>query len=474
MGKFKRTNKLSLESYLVGGGNQNVATAGTTMVGATSALALANQQLGILSWDLDSVATPLGDFLTAGDDVTDVAAIKIVQGTPNSSQINTVNAFGVGDQAYISTDIIHRDKIRSVSAQRYQVGSYAMEYFSTFNAPLDETEYKMYTELNSVRNDRDFGRTNKEVIPTVFETPDYTVLAATLTQPLDHLLQNLLYKANTTSRIVGPVNPVNQSGNRNLLYLALDSAGAAGTVIGTLVAGVAVPFMTVDGNTFSYVTTTEFINSLNLAIAAGLPAAATIEVIDLSDAGTATAPGINAFLSVGLDEQLAITFDNIEQVRTDIESRLGEGFRVEPLFTRVKVSDPFEGYGSGRMHAIQFNNRARSQNFSLEIHPHGEYPTLASTYIDETLNYTTWIIEYFDTDETLTGTHQQPKLAIILLPCTITNPAGTATAGYTIATTSAATTVADFNLVLTVWLESARTYSAHQLKQESLAAANFI
>src|SRR6056297_4213100 len=119
MSKFKRTNRAntaSKEIILVGSGDQALASG--ALAGDSTSLNIADGQLGVLSWDFDGTVA-LGTFITAGVTAANVQAVKVLQGTPKSNAIHTVEPWEVSDQGFVESGIIHRSNIRSVATAPY-------------------------------------------------------------------------------------------------------------------------------------------------------------------------------------------------------------------------------------------------------------------------------------------------------------------------------------------------------------------
>ncbi len=478
----KRNNMLPMECILVGTGSQAMAngTAGGTLTGTglvkanTSAFGISNGQIGAMSVDMDSTLA-YGTFLVAGNTITTTSAIQLTQGTPLSSATHLTNQFEVGHQPVIKSPIIRAGKVLSVTTLAPALGNYSSEHFGTFaTTPLDLADYSLRVTLDSVRNDLEYGE-NDEVVSSTFVTPEYSdaVVAAILTNPLDHLLQNVIVPLNYQSKLAVTNTGGNRFGNRNFVIFGLDSAGGAGTVIGTIVAGDVIPVMTDASAVINYTATTEFVATVTAWIAAGVPNTATIELLDLTTAGQTGAAAIDSFIVMGLDETVSLAFDNIQAIKTKVTSTLGDGFLLFPAPTKLIAAYALEARGLGRDWAIEFNDRARLAIHNMQNQPFCEYFTQGNTYVDTAKLYTSTIIDYFDDEDTLTTTNMLPKQAIILLEATVTNPTADADTGYTIATTNTAT-VTSLNLILSVWLTSERVLSNHSIKGSAVAGTYFV
>lgn len=465
----KRSNLQNMEVILVGTGDQAVKATGN-LVGTSTALGIANGQLGILSADHNSTVRAYNDFLQAGDTAAQVSKIKVVQGTPASADITTADdGFQAGHRSRVESGVIHANQIRSISSMTCKVPTYSTDIVHTVPAPKDNSLYAAYIKLSSVVNDRDFGD-NQEVVYVNYATPDYTALATV--DPTDHLLQNFVFNMQKQSKLVRVPNTPYGYGSKDFIAFGLNIAGTVGgTVIGTIVAGDVIPIIQCGTQVINYVATTAFVNTVNQWIACDtITAATTIEVIDISTAGEAAV--VDSFAIMGLDTAQALAYDDIEQVKTRVGINLAECFLLDLPVVDCCVKWPSEGTGQGRKWYIQWKERARMNIFTPEIFPSGDFIIEPPSYIDTTLDYTSYIIDYWDFEETMTRNQNTQKRLIILLPCAITAPGADAATGYTTATT-ATTTVANLNSILGAWLGSI-TGNVPEYLAEATAATPFV
>jgi len=474
----KRLNKRKTVTVLVGSGNQALA-AGTLTTTGTS-LNIANGQLGVLAMDSDGTVAQ-GSFVTAGVTSVQVNAIKVVQGTPASSNLTNADVFEVRPTGLVSSDIINRDNIIGFTSLKFRVPTYNATAYTSIAAPKNNTEYKGYIRVLSVRDDRDYGD-NDNVRAFSFVTPNYTTLGTV--SPLDHLVKNVAYKINNYSKAAASISGSNAKGNQPFVALAINAAGGSGTAIGAITCGTSIPFMN-DKNVFvstnvtsSLVANTSLVSALAKLMKdnATIVPASTIEVIDLSTAGNAASADV--LVVIGLDHTKGAYFDNIEQVMVRAEVNLGSAFRTAGLVeTKVPYS---EGFGQGWKWTIDNDNSAQLQVHTMQNTPRGEYFSEGYKYIDPTKDYNSYIIEYYDVNDLLTLQTKSTKQLNILLPATAT--CGTVTQGETnitagnpavITATSESATITSLNAILGAWLESARTYSQHELGGAAVAATYF-
>lgn len=424
---FNRSNMPHLEYFFIPTGNQAMPVVGN-LSGATTAMNVANGQLGavVATHDTNLPGLAWGDFLPASTSALDVDAIKIVQGTANSANTTNVKGWDIR-KSHLESPILKRDKIRSFSARLSATPTYHADVFWNFDAAMaaDLTQFKMYIEQRSLRNDRDYGR-NVDVTPITYQTPEYSALAA-ITQPTAHLLQNVLHKVNLQSQAVSTSPRFASKGNKPIIGFALDISGGAGVALGTVECGDVIPVITTMRNgvtlTSNYVADAAFIQSVNDWLnTAGSPitAATTIELIDISTAGTAGTPAIDAFVIMGLDQEVAEAYDDIysTKVRTDVE--LADGFRIDPLFSDLEISQAFDGYTSGRQWRIRYDERAFGGRHNLQLTGYADNVLTIPSGIDETLDYSCFIIDVFDVESTLTTQKQTQKRLIFLMSTTCT------------------------------------------------------
>jgi len=469
MTKSKKTNKVSMDNIFVV--SADLATPSGVFVNATTAFnGLSNGRLGILSWDFDSSVRPLGQYKQSGDDSNEVQAIKIVVGTPVSQQSEFADIWGVGHLAYQESGIINKTNIRSVSVKSAKFPTSGIDAANFSIVPEDNVEYKAYIRLKSVRNDRYYGD-NDEVVHAIFPATDFT--AAGYGNDTNYLLQYLANEFNSQSKAVTLTgNAATRKGNKNFVVFGVSFNGGGGVVINNIKVGDALTFMTVDGVS-SVMTATESLvqGFAKLITAGGLSTASTLEVLDMSTATTTTT--VDTLLVVGLPHAIAVSYDNIEQVMVDPELNLGSAFLTgtTPASIFRTKSSPEEGTGSGRKWLIEWRDRAGLNVFTKQNQPQGDWFSEGKNYINEDYYYTAYIIEYFDTEDTLTSNEVSPKKLTLLfraevkstttqdvsttngtndvIPFVVSNGAGTGTAN--------AAVVASVEANLTAWLEHART-----------------
>jgi len=459
------TNKdqtAAMEVFLIGTADSALPVSGAN-VGANNALAIADGQLAVISADHNGTVA-FGNFLATGDDIDAANTIRVIQGTPYSSQLNLVNPFNVTHKKYVETGNIKATSVRGVSTFLPSWPSHAIQYINAVSGQDDETRYTMNVELEGTRTDLAYGM-NRDVTRAVYDLP--------ASGSVSLLLQNLAMQLNRSSKIIGQASPTHFAGNKPFVVLGVDTAAGSGTVIGTLVVGDVVDIATYvlpDGSTetFSITMTVPLIQALHEAIG-NVAALSTDTIVVMTAAATNDVTGL---LVIGLDEDLNLAFDNIKEVKTRVRTGIGGTL----TYTITEASTAFEGRNLYRQDYLKYFDKADLQIFNMQNQPiYGEYFILVPNYFDATVDgYTVTIIDYYDNNQTINGQGEHPKRAYILLPAASTTAAVDADTGYTWATTSA-TAVASLNATLGAWLSDADdTYNNITYRGSATKAAPFV
>ena len=447
----RRTNKLDMEVFLVGSGDQALGADATPLFTTGTSLNIADQQLAVLCANQTDATYNYNDMIAAA---TTSSEIRLTQGTPAS--VNTRLAddlWKAGHRSHVPSEIMKRDKVRSVTTTLPSPGFLAMELV-TPGAINSETLYGGHIKVKSVKGDINFGY-NDNVSYRSFETPDFTII--TPADNTHYTLTKLLSRYNSTSNLV--------IGTADFAFIGVSLAGGAGGVaIGGITPTTNIPFQVHKGITYEYTSNLAFVNTLNDVIAgtSGLTAASEFVLID--DATALTDASIDAFLVVGLDQSIANAYDDIEQARTNVQYQFAEGF-LENGTVSTKVSNPTEATGSSRKLQIDYMERARMNIHTHQIRPDGEFFIEPKLYIQDSTWYTETRIDFFDDYEWITIGQNHNKQTTILLPASVT---AVDVNGGVIAITSAATTVADLNTVLAGWFTNVEYHGA------ATAAAPFV
>ena len=449
--RTNRGTQAPQEKFIVSSGNQALASGALLSAGGIN---LANGQVGFLSADPNGTTLP-NNFINAAVTANAVNAMKVVQGTPNSTQLSQVSRFGTNDKAYVESAVILANRIVSVNSTKPELGTYGMEHLTGFTAPITGVDYRLDVTLRSHQRDMYVG-TRK--LDQVVAAHNYSVLP---TAPTDGILQNLAVKANRQS--------IWTSGSKEFIVFGVDMSAGSGTVIGTIVAGGSIPFQTDNGTTYNFVADTTFVASLTKAIAttAGL-STATIVNMNLATAGAADS--VDALLVVGLEEAKSVAYDNFydRKVRVTTSTNLTRS-------TQVAVSPPKSTVNNGAVLYEKWKSRHGLGIYDLNWigHPFQlnveDYPSYL-TALESTL-YTVCIVEFERNERTLTLEERTPHRVILVLPASVTNPAADADTGYTVAT-SDATTRAAINTVFGGWINSAsNTYANVEYHGDATVAA---
>lgn len=481
--KFKKTNKTAMPVIMTVTGDRALQSTGS-LVGTSTALNIADGNIGLISWDY-SGSEPLGDFMQAADcDATEVRAIKIVRGTPASANTTQADIWEVGDKGYLESGIIRAENIRSVSTKVGRLPQWGASTVTGFSTPQDGVEYKIYARLLSVRNDRTYGD-NDNVLHASVPATDFTALGTT--DPLDYVLQNLGDQLNRYSKYTA-LNTLHRKGNQNILVLGINAAGGDGTVLNAIAVGDTIEYIEVDGVTSSFTADAAFIQALAQACADTNISwdLATLELIDVTSAGSAAT--IDTLIAFGLPHKTAAYFDNIEQVQTRVELNLGSGFQTDTTVVSPVNSAPNEGTGQGSKWAIVSADRYLTTVHTKQVKPFGEFFATGKDYVNAAKLYTSVIVDYYDTEETLSTTVKSPKQLIILFPCevdsdftidvqscgdnivagnppidmlSVSDDSGTGTVSANSATS--------FESLFTAWFESARSTYGFDLHGDAVA-----
>lgn len=463
---MKKTNKLPMIQILTATGDQALPTGNFST--ATTALNLANGQLGVMSFDANSSVRALGTYLQAGDDSAEVQAIKIVQGTPASSNTQLADIWEVGDQSHLESATIRRNMVRSVYVKKAKFATLGAQAITAFPTPVDNGVYNAYLELNSVRMEKTYGLANSN---SLFSSAPVVADFTTITADTDYVLQHIVANFNSQSKAV---TSGTRQGNQPFVVFGVNLAGGAGQALGTITPATQITFQTIGGVNQILSSSVELCQALgNLVNGSTLTAASTIEVVDITTAGAAAK--VDSLIVVGLPETLAAYYDNVEQQMVKPQINMGGSFitGVDPVVVTCHAE---EGTGHTRKWKLWSDARYQLNVHTKQNQPKDDWFSEGVSYIDlAKAFYSSYIIEFYDTESTLTFDVQSPKKTVLLFRCEpdvafTVNVANIATrlgasstpipfltstdAGAGIAS---AVTVPAIEALLTVWLEHART-----------------
>ena len=461
---LKTTTKLPMEVILVATGDQALPTGAFATTGTT--VNIASGQLGVLSWDKNSSVRALGNYIVTGDDSAEVQAIKIVQGTPASANTQLADVWEIGDKTHLESGIIRKNNITSVTVKKAVIPVFGGQVASAFPTPVNDGKYTAYLKLDSARYDREYSTMNDNVVYAASPIVNYTT--AGITNPLDYVLTNIMVDFNSQSKAV---TSNTRRGTKSFVVLGVKFAGGSGQVIGTITPTTNITFQTVSGVAQVLKSSQELCQTLARLTKdnAALLATSTIENVDLSTAGAAAK--IDGLIVIGLPHELAAEYDNVAAIQVKPSLNFGANFisGVDPTIT---TCHPVEGAGQGRKWALLNTLRPALQTYTMQNQPQGDFFSEGKSYINSSNLYTSYIINYFDTEPALGFTNPCPKKVSLLFRCEVpssftttvnaiiargTTDIPTVTSTDAGSGTASAVTVAAIEAVLSAWLEHART-----------------
>lgn len=369
----------------------SVPTASTgALVDNTSAFQILNGEVAILEADIDSAnygeltAAPTGKF------------VQLVQGTPKSNNINTVNVWQVSDPAIVKSDNIYPKAVRNMTTATYSSGTLSTELYTTDQVFTTNGNYGIYVQLDGRRQEREFGQ-NTDTLNGSVSTGNVLPVDAK-----DYVFQHIIFKLNQQSQLTG--------GSKRMVALGISLDGSGGgTAISTLDGTTAVDVMVQNGVTYTFQSSTPFVRSLAKQITAGdLTATSTIVVVDPTTSGAA--PSVDAILVVGLDAQLGAYEDDVQQVRTEVTINPKDDFESEGTVTTVY---PEEATNSGRQVVNANRHRAQLNIHTRQLTPMGEYFSEGYSYLNADLNYGSFLVDFYDTEDTIDNKYVYEKKAVI-------------------------------------------------------------
>lgn len=473
MNVIKKTNKLPVEdTFMVYTGDQASATGALVTTGVN--FNILNGQFGVMSYDPNSSVQPIGDFLVSGDDSAEVQAIRVVQGTPLSATTQLVSPWEEGHKGLVESGTIRRNQILSVAVKKADFGQWGGQAVSGFTAPTGDLIYGAYLTIDSTRIDKSYSRNDNT---TYAAAPVQNFAGAGITQPLDYVLQHIATQFNSQSKAISRSGTGNR-GSKNFVVLGVKIAGGSGQALGTITPTTNVAFDTRNGVTQRITFGFDGISTLADLVQrdANLTVTSTIEVLNSLTAGTAAT--VDALIILGLPHAPFAAYDDVLQSQVTPRFELTPNFLsgVDPLKTTAPAK---EVVNSGRQMLSNWRQRASLMIHTMQTLPHDDYFLEGISYINLAKNYTTYIIEFFDTETTLTGFESGQKKLTMLFPCEVSSAftptvANIATrlgtpgnAPYPMVTsndagtgTASANTVTAVNAILSAWLEHSRTTGA--------------
>jgi len=410
------TNKRAVETFVVGKSDQalyNTAGSGNHINNATTgAVRLADGQLGLFSGSaLGSVALNVATDTTPT--VTEAPIMYIAQGTEDSANpAGSTKKYPLFSRPFERTgDIDGRNTLR-ITKQVYQaptqsiwvIGDTGAVATGGLGTPQDLTEYRLGISFyGRYFDERLAASMNTNQYAPFFRTPNYTALGTT--NPLDHMIQNLVYSVNKNSAIMTPNRRLYGSGHM-VVALALDLSGDEGQTLAGLSAG-NLPVMTVNGKDVNISLTAEQVTNFQAA----LPSGCSIVKVNTATAG-ATANVADAIALVGLDRNLVFD-DEMLATKTTLKVGLKAGFAS--TVWAEDTSQAFEGNGTSRQLRLKYKATHGQRKYNLD---HTQDPVVEfSTPIVDAETYTTYIIRHYDSAQVDTGNVViSPQTAYVCIP----------------------------------------------------------
>ena len=439
-------------------GNQALATDDANFLSGNG-VALADGQLGVLN-------VKTNKFINGGSPtVTTDPAIKIVAGTPTSTDFSKNYGWHVGEvKPFLETPIIDAShEVQSFTASLTPVQSNSAVYIDGVSVPVASVAattsvlasvktYAVNILFRSVRKDRDYGNNIDKLIAS-YDTPT-TLVGSTDAEKKSYVLAKLIGRINAQSKL-NNLQPqwANIAAKKHVVALGINLNGSAtGTAISGVKTGTAFNIMTTTNGTLAITPTAGIVQSLHNFIQSKLTAttgAYPLAKIVTVDVDTVNGGYIDGILLVALDHDTAVAYDDIYAVKPTIDVTVG-GFTS---YTTTTVSSAIEAGGSGRLFKIAFDERAFAQYGNHQLTGFADELIKTPSYIDETKSYSAYIIDLYNKDEKFDDSiHHQTRIWI-LLETTLNTADATADAGIIPAIT-AVDTITDLTATLGSWLPS--------------------
>lgn len=366
---------------------------------SATAVNLSSGQLGIYNESNVSVAP--------GTTPADAPKVFIAQGTPFSAA--PLSAVGPADIPSNQSQFIPFVGVKSITYQPASTGVLSGWAIEDVNVASD-TAYSFGVSFRSRIKDRNYTQTALEIIQVNFPTGDLS----SFTSAEDYLIQNLVAQTNTFSKLVSTNGRV---GNRDIVAFAVSTAGgvSGGTAISAITGGVT----TIGG----VVITSEMLAAIdNIEANSGTSITQSSELLPINLATAGSAVGADAIIVLGLNRDLAVGYDRIDQIKTRITVGLKNGFDLNTV-TLTEGSLAKEAQGTPRVWRRFFEDtvgqRIYGKNKTLFPFQY-QYPD----YIDDSVTYDVITVEYesepYRRDHSLTVSNHK---VIILVPSSGTNVA---------------------------------------------------
>ena len=207
-------------------------------------------------------------------------------------------------------------------------------------------------------------------------------------------------KLNSQSRAVTKKNGL--KGRQPFVVFGVKVGGGSGQVIGTITPTTVLTFQTINGVAQTLTSSVQLVSALARLVQdnADLTATSTIENVNLATAGAAAK--IDALIIVGLPERPAAIYDNVAESYVRVIPNPAKGFiaGVDPTIT---LCNPVEPANTGAKWSILDDLRARVQTHTMQVQPFNDWFALGKSYVNPAKNYTSYTIDYFDTESVLTN-----------------------------------------------------------------------
>ncbi len=430
-----QNNKRPVEIFLVGKADEalyNTAGSGNNITDLTGAVevagttVLADGQVGVFD-DSGYGSNGINTALASGNTIAHSPSIYIAAGLEKDPVTNLGINYGypLYPRPFERSRKINGKNRILITRQNYVQPQYSTAIVGSPTAaaaqqivPLDNTEYTIAVAQRSRFNSMLYSSNTSLSEDYSYVTPNYTDLGTV--DPLDHLVQNLVYQIDRNSSILGIKNSAFHKGNSNVIAFAIAStdagssydvnSGSAGDVV-TVVDGVAV------GGTITM--TAELLDSINAAINGDtywtVPTNVYIVPVNLATAGTAA--NAEAILILGTDRNLVFK-DKIIPVKNRIKVGLKRGFDYTTVWNN-ETTNALEGQGIPRALEIQYES-THGQRLTENIHTEDPVIKFPSPFVS-TAKYVTFNILHEDTGMISTGNSRvSPHRTILCIPNTET------------------------------------------------------
>jgi len=382
------------QTFLVLGGDQDIkasATAGAKVAlndFANDAVNLADKQLGVVVNKHTDTALEK-HFLVKGETISTVKNISLVQGTPNSASVSSVNANRMGDLAYVASnpiDLSQDIKVVSYGAKQSYSSAWVIGDVAA-NAgaivPVDNVVYKLKIAFGGRHQQKQYATsgTNRMFINLTKEATSYT-------NDVDRFIQVAASKLNALSSHQGRKRSSGRAaGNKPALVLGINIGGGAGASLTDLTntanIGTKYNYEIKNGVTYQFTLTADLVQTLTNVVAniSNITTATTVEVMNLATAGSnamgAGADAVDALLVLALDMKPALIDDRMETYKTTITQIGMEGFAAN--VRREVASRAYRGFGYGYQLYNMYLSRAQQEiiggeTFPLENRPMSPIP----------------------------------------------------------------------------------------------------